>query len=81
MRDSWSFSTWCRDEICQGRKKIDVTMKLCQCVLDEILNRWRTSLWVPIFKGSGEVKNYVFRKVKVLEHAMNILKRVLERRI
>ena len=37
---------------------------------------------VPIFKGKGDVMNCEsYRGVKLLEHAMKIVERVLERRI
>ena len=40
----------------------------------------QTSVLVLIFKGMGEVKNCnTYREVKMLEHAMKIAERVLER--
>ena len=37
---------------------------------------------VPIFKGEGDVRNCkVYSRVQLWEHAMKIVKRVLERRI
>ena len=42
----------------------------------------QTSVLVPIFKGKGDGKNCnAYRGVKLLEHALNIVERVLERRI
>ena len=42
----------------------------------------KTSVIVPIFKGKGDVMSCVScRGVKLLEHAMKIVKRVLERQI
>ena len=43
---------------------------------------WKTSVVVPIFKEKGDVKNCgAYRGVKLLEHAMEIVERVLENRI
>ena len=45
-------------------------------------DEWQTSVLVPIFKGKGDVKSRnTYRGVKLLEHAMKIVERVLERRI
>jgi len=62
----------------------DVIMQLCQRVLDGngIADEWKTSVVVPIFKGKGDViKCASYRGVKVLEHGMKIVERLLERRI
>ena len=43
---------------------------------------WKTSVIVPIFKGKGHVMSCgSYRGVKLLEHAIKIVERVLERRI
>ena len=45
-------------------------------------DEWQTSVLVPIFKGKGNVRNCnTCKGVKLLEHAMKIVERVLERRI
>ena len=45
-------------------------------------DEWQTSVLVPFFKGKGDVRNCnIYRRVKLLEHAMKIVQRVLERRI
>ena len=57
-----------------------VMMELCQRVLDEkgMTNEWQASLLVPTFKGKGDVRNCnTCRGVKLLEYAMNIVKKVL----
>ena len=42
----------------------------------------KTSVMVPIYKGKGDVKNFsAYRGVKLLEHEMKIIERVLEKRI
>ena len=58
--------------------------KLCQIVLDGkgMPEKWKTSVVVPIFKGKGNVMDCgAYRGVKLLEHAMTIVERVLENRI
>ena len=63
---------------------IDVMMKLCQQVMDGrgMPEEWRTSVVVPIYKGKGDVMSCgSYRGVKLLEHAMKIVERILERRI
>ena len=45
-------------------------------------DEWKTIVIVPIFKGKGDVMSCgSYRGVKMLEHAMKIVERVLERRI
>ena len=49
---------------------------------DETLVIVKTSVVVPIFKGKGDVMDCgAYRGVKLLEHAMKIVERVLEKRI
>ena len=61
-------------------------------VLTEIANRliegegipddWRQSVLVPLYKGKGDVRDCgAYRGVKLLEHGMKIVERVLERRL
>ena len=67
-----------------GRIAEEVMLQLFQRVLDgkEIPNEWKTSVVEPIFKGKGDVMNCgLYRGVKLLEHGMKIIERVLERRI
>ena len=59
-------------------------IKLFQCVLNGrgMPDEWKTSLIVFIFKGMGDVMSCgSYRGVKLLEHAMKIVERILERRI
>ena len=59
-------------------------LQLCLRVLDEkgISDEWKTSVVMAIFKGKGDVMNCgSYRGVKLLEHGMKIIERVLERRI
>ena len=51
-------------------------------MLDEkgMPDEWQTGVLVPIFKGKGDVRSCnTYRGVKLLEHAMKIVERVLER--
>ena len=67
-----------------GEIGVKVMMELCQRELDGrgIPDEWKTSVIVPIFTGKGDVMSCrSYRGVKLLEHAMKIVERVLERRI
>ena len=67
-----------------GKVGIDVMMKLCQRALDRkgMLKDWKTSVMVPIYMGKGDVTNCsAYRKVKLLEHGMKNVERVLEKKI
>ena len=67
-----------------GRIVEEVMLQLCLQVLDGkgIPDEWKTSVVVPIFKGEGDVMNCgSYRGVKLLEHGMKNIERVLERRI
>ena len=46
-------------------------------------DEWQTNVLVPIFKGKADVRNCcnTYKGVKLLEHAIKIVERVLERRI
>ena len=63
---------------------VEVMMELCQRVFDGrgMPDEWKTSVVVPIFKGKGDVMSCgSYSGVKLLEHAMKIVERVLERQI
>ena len=68
--------------VASGEIGVKVMMELCQGVLDvrAIPDEWKTSVIVPIFKGKGDVMSCgSYRGVKLLEHAMKIVERALER--
>ena len=70
--------------VASGEIEVKVVMELCQRVLDGRgkPDEWKTSVIVPIFKGKGDVMSCgSYRGVKLLEHAMKIIERVLERQI
>ena len=67
--------------IASGTFGVGVMKKLCQRVLDgeDMPEEWKTSVVVPIFKGKGDVMYCgAYSGVKLLEHAMKIVERVLE---
>ena len=70
--------------VASGEIGVKVMMELCQHVLDGrgMPDEWKTSVIVPILKGKGDVMSCgSYRGVKLLEHAIKIVERVLERRI
>ena len=70
--------------VASGEIGVKVMMELCQSVLDDrgMPDEWKTSVIVPIFKGKSDVISCrSYRGVKLLEHAMKIVDRVLETRI
>ena len=70
--------------VASGEIGVKVMMQLCQHVLDGrgMPDEWKTSMIVPIFKRRGDVMSCgSYREVKLLEHAMKIIERVLERQI
>ena len=70
--------------IASGKFGVGVIKKLCERVLDGkgMPEEWKTSVVVPIVKGKGDVMGCgVYRRIKLLEHAMKIVERVLENKI
>ena len=70
--------------IASGTFGVGVMKKLCQRVLDEKgqPEKWKTSVVAPIFKGKGGCDGlWGMQGIKLLEHAMEIVERVLENRI
>ena len=70
--------------VASGDIGVKVMMELCQRVLDGrgMPDEWKTSVIVPIFKEKDDVMSCgSYRGVKLLEHAMKTVERVLERRI
>ena len=70
--------------VASGEIGIKMMTELCQRVLDGrgMADEWKTSVIVPIFKGKGDVMSCgSYTGVKLLEHAMKFVERVLERRI
>ena len=70
--------------VASGKIRVKVMMELCKHVLDgrRMPDEWKTSVIAPIFKRKGDVMSCgLYREMKLIEHAMKIVKRVLERRI
>ena len=67
-----------------GEIGIRVIVDLCQRVLDGrgMPDEWALSVVILIFKGKEDTMTCgAYRGVKLLEHAMKIVERVLEKRI
>ena len=63
---------------------VKVMIELCQRVLDGRgkPDEWKTSVIVPIFKGKDDVVSCgSYRGVKLPEHPMKFVERILERQI
>ena len=70
--------------VASGEIGMKVMMEMCQRILDgrEMPDEWKTSVIVPIFKGKGDaVSCGSYAGVKLLEYAIKIVERVLERQI
>ena len=70
--------------IASGKFGVGVIKKLCQRVVNGkgMSKEWKTSVVVSIFKGKRDVMDCgAYRGVKLLEHAMKIVERVLEKRV
>ena len=66
-----------------GGVGIQVMAEICQRVLDGfgMPAEWALRIVVPIFKGKGDIRNCsCHRTVKLLEHGMKVVERVLEKR-
>ncbi len=63
---------------------MEVITKIANRVLDGegIPEDWKRSVLVPLYKGKGDVRDCgAYRGVKLLEHGMKVVERVLERRL
>ena len=70
--------------IASGDTGIKVMVEHCQCELDGrgMPEEWKTSVVVSFFEGKGDVMSCgTYGEVKLQEHAMKIVERVLEKRI
>ena len=68
--------------VASGEIGVKVMIELCQRVLDGrgMPDEWKTNVIVPIFKGKGDVMSCGSHSgVELLEHAMKIVERALER--
>ena len=63
---------------------IDWLTDLCNNIIEEgvIPDDWKSSVLVPLYKGKGDPLDCgSYRGIKLLEHAMKVLERVLEKRV
>ena len=70
--------------VASGKIREKVLMNLRQRILEGrgLPDEWKTNVIVPIFKRKGDVMSCgSYRGVKVLQHSMKIVERILERRI
>ena len=68
--------------LASGDVAIRVLMEPCHKILDgkEMPADWATSVAILIFKGKGDIMNSgMYMGVKLLEHAMKIVEKVLEK--
>ena len=59
-------------------------MDLCNVIVKEdcIPEDWKSSVVLPIFKGTGDLMECgSYRGIKLLEHAMKVVGRIFEHRI
>ena len=64
-----------------GGVRIKVMAEICQKVLDGMSAEWSLSIVVPIFMGNGDIRNCsCYQAVKLLEHDVKVVERVLEKR-
>jgi len=59
----------------KSQKCIAVMLELCKHIPDGngMLDEWKLSVVVPIFKGKGDLVNCgSYRRVKLLEHSMKL---------
>jgi len=57
---------------------------LCNCIIDEgrMPEDWKNSILIPVYKGKGDpLECGSYTGIKLLEHAMKVVERVLEKRI
>ena len=67
-----------------GEQAVDWLTSICNRIVKEeaIPESWQMSELVPIYKGKGDVLECSSsRGIKLLEHGMKVVERVLERRL
>ena len=70
--------------LASGDVGIIVLMELCHRILDEkgLPEDWAISVVIPMFKGKGDTINCgMHRGVKLIQHAMKIVEKILEKRL
>ena len=67
-----------------GNKGVKIMTKICNHVVREgaMPKEWKLSTLIPIYKGKGSpMECGSYRAIRLLEHGMKVLERVLERRL
>ena len=67
-----------------GGVGIQAMAEICQKVLDGfgMPTEWALSIVDPMLKGKGDIRNCsCYRDIKLLEHGMKVVERVLEKRL
>ena len=67
-----------------GNKGVKIMTKICNHVVREgaMPREWELSTLIPIYKSKGDpMECGSYRAIKLFEHGMNVLERVLERRL
>ena len=63
---------------------VDVMTELCSYMLDGkgFPEDWKSSILVPLYKGKGDARECgSYRGVKLLEHGLKVMERVVEKRL
>lgn len=69
---------------CSGEVGIEAMASICNSILhgERVPQDWMDSLLVPVYKGKGDVRECgSYRGVKLLEHGMKVLERILDKRL
>ena len=80
----WTLEVSVETIAASGEIGIDVMVELCQCVLDGrgMPHECALSVVVQILEEKGNAMNCgAYRRVKLLEHAMKIVEKVLEKNV
>ena len=69
---------------CSGDVGVEVLTSICNSILhgENMPQDWKDSLMVPLYKGKGDARECgSYRGVKLLEHGMKVLERILDKRL
>ena len=69
---------------CSGDVGVEALASICNSILhgENMLQDWRGSLLVPLYKGKGDARECRSdRGMKLLEHGMKVLERILDKRL
>ena len=69
---------------CSGDVGVEAMTSICNSILngESMPQDWMDSLLVPLYKGKGDARECgSYRGVKLLEHGMKVLERILDKRL